>query len=373
MFAGAGASAPLGMKPTGPFMDILPQLLERSITNRIGVNATDVSQGFNVLFEHIRNYYEVETTDSELLLDYLDHMILTCDNLHLLPDLFKVLSETTGVAEYHQKWRDMFTRLRNDIQSVIVEHYSDVDGSEALELYKPLLDVLGSSQKVIPIFTTNYDWAFESLADSALDLVTLTDGFHATQRGLLWNRTNFDNFTSDYNKINLVLFKLHGSTNWYRDDANSDVISKIGMAATEIVSSRASLIYPTQVKADSTVIDPFKTAYEYMRESLSRAHLCVIIGFSFRDPAINESFRQALIENFSLKVLIVEPTVEFGDGQRPQLERIIGELLPPNTKWEEKIRFVKENFGPDGSAAREIRSTVSDLYNWTSHQPVAVI
>jgi hypothetical protein len=81
----------------------------------------------------------------------------------------------------------MLPDLLNDIRRLVVEHYSRVDGKRALEMYKPLLNELGSSRSVIPIFTTNYDWIFECLAEDAEAKFQLVDGFRAGPLGQRWD------------------------------------------------------------------------------------------------------------------------------------------------------------------------------------------
>ncbi|MFC1980613.1 hypothetical protein ACFLVS_07260, partial [Chloroflexota bacterium] len=76
----------------------------------------------------------------------------------------------------------------------------------------------------------------------------LFDGFKSVGGlGERWVRDAFDHFHFSLNKVNILLFKLHGSTSWYKDDSGN--IKKISEAAPQIGRSRVVLIYPTQVKA----------------------------------------------------------------------------------------------------------------------------
>ncbi len=161
-----------------------------------------------------------------------------------------------------------------------------------------------------------------------------------------------------------MLFKLHGSTLWYESPRGSGVIRKFNSPATALASSTAALIYPTQVKAEQVTKEPFATAYQYFRECLNNTGLCIVIGFSFRDPAINEVFRDALARNYSLRVAIVDP----GINESPGLSRdaVLGELNLEEDKWPRQVRFIKGAFGDAAGVYDELAATVEHLGDWDS-------
>ena len=75
-----------------------------------------------------------------------------------------------------------------------------------------LLSAIMRRQAVISIFTLNYDWTFEKLAIENRDDYRLADGFELL--GGQWNAERLAGFQAQASRINIGLFKLHGSTNW---------------------------------------------------------------------------------------------------------------------------------------------------------------
>lgn len=366
LFVGAGASAPLGLKPTAPFlellMDKLPVLVAQGV--RPDFKEEEYRDSFNNLFQLAAQHFNVTLPDSEIVLDYLDHISDVCNQLHSLPSLFRELAGTGAVTGLHDRWGKMFMKVRGCIQKVVVEHYSKVDGEAAFGIYNPLLQELCEQGQTLPIFTTNYDWVFENLAEVSNDRLRLEDGFKEYALGPRWERSVFKTFDSRPDRINLVLFKLHGSTSWYRDADTPHHVRKFPNPSPELAGSRAVLIYPTQVKDQATQDEPFRTGYEYLRETLMNTNLGVIIGFSFRDPAINDIFHLALAKNKKLKLAIVEPRTNEENGI--PFDEVLQRLGIEKQEQPVKIRVIKGRFGIDQFVYREIAKTVQQLDQWDS-------
>ena len=363
LFLGAGASAPLGCLPTGPFLDHLQTKLNELINAEQAKPLPSGWEGpLHALFQKAARHYQVSQPDSEAVLEYLDFLIETHRMLSLLPKEFSQVAGTGDATKFHREWVIAWSRLRDKIHRIIVEHYSRVDGSWALEIYKSLFNELGSNNATVPIFTTNYDWTFEHLADQAEARrhYTLVDGFKSSPTGHWWNREEFDNFSPDSDKLGLALFKLHGSTSWYRREDGAMSIEKV--LTHELPGANVVLIYPTQVKSDAIKVEPFRTSYDYLRQTLMRARLCIVIGFSFRDPAVNEAFRDGLGRNDNLKLAIVEPNMNISPGVK--FEELIGRLSVGKDDWESKIRVIKSKFGKDNFVNEELSVTVGQLYDW---------
>ena len=357
LFLGAGASAPLGLRPTVQFLELLQEQLP-DLTNQRSGNSPD-ALGFAALFRQAGEHYETDPPDVELVLDYIDTLSSACDRLHSLPDEFQQLAATAGVPNVHEQWASMLRAIRDDVRLVIVEHYSRVNGSEALVLYEPLLTALSRTTNVIPVFTTNYDWTFEHLIDEANGGFELVDGFRRDSFGEAWTRSAFDQLESIEEKVRLAVFKLHGSTLWHRDTDNT--IRKIPMTAPQLRESEAVLVFPTQSKTDAILQEPFKTAYEYFEESLRHCRLCIVIGFSFRDLAINEVVKRALINNSELKLAIVEPAM----NQKPGVSfaELLNKLGLDDARWHDRLRVVVDRFGGD-DVNQTLSETIDNLDNW---------
>lgn len=220
---------------------------------------------------------------------------------------------------------------------------------------------------MLPVFTTNYDWAFEYLAEASEAHLYLEDGFKRSPRGERWERNVFDKFHPRQRKINIVLFKLHGSTSWYRDAGPPHLIRKFPNPAPELAGSRAVLIYPTQVKAPATQEEPFQTAYDYLRETMTRTNLAVIIGFSFRDSAINDILHSALTKNRSLKLAIVEPNMN--EESRVAFSELVHKLGIEENESKRRLRVIKGEFGDEPFVCEEVVRTVKGLDQWDDLEP----
>ena len=366
LFVGAGASAPLGLKPTQPFLELLIQELPKLILKGFRIEMGEQNQtSLNQVFAQAAQHFEVDLPDSEVVLDYLNYLSKACDKLNSLPAIFMHLAKTGGNTGVHRQWGDMFSQLQAHIQKIIVEHYSTVDGKLASKIYKPLLNLLCRQGQALPIYTTNYDWAFEHLAEANEADLYIEDGFMKTPTGERWARQAFDTFHCRPQKINLVLFKLHGSTSWYKEEAPPHSIRKFPRAAPELAGSRAALIYPTQVKTQATQEEPFQTAYAYFRETMMHANLGIIIGFSFRDPAINETIRYALANNSNLKLAVIEPKINKRKGGA--LSQLV-DKLGIGQEWKRRMRVIKGKFGDESFVYKEVASTVQKLDQWDALQ-----
>ena len=367
LFVGAGASAPLEMLPTAPFLKLLETELLKSMVDseKLMPQTTSVNldNWIKDFFNQAGRYHESKTPDSEMVLDYLEHLTESCEELKSLPQLFAELAGYAGSPNLHGDWSAVFSRVKGYIQEIIVKHYSSVKGRKALDLYEPLLNLIGAETKAIPIFITNYDWAFERLAQEAKQEIHLVDGFETDSMGSYWERGVFDGFALPNAKtISLVLFKLHGSTSWFREQNNPDSIRK----SPNPVMESAVLIYPTtQIKQQTTIDEPFKTGYEYLQKCLNHAELCVVIGFSFRDEAIKQVFGGALETNHNLKLAIVDPTLHI---KEPRFEKLLGDLRLKSDDWGGKLHVIKAHFGHD-KAKSEIETRIRNRSEWDTLNP----
>ena len=360
LFLGAGASAPLGLHPTAQFLQLLierlPNLINEAKGNAPGPGA------FTALFAQAGATYGVAQPDVEIVLDYIDHLVQTFGRLKELPQEFSQLADTAGVPTLHQQWETMMLMLRTNIERVVVEHYSTVSGKAALQLYNSLLEAWASQQMIMPVFTTNYDWTFEHLIQEADGRFQLLDGFRTDSFGLRWARSVFDELALTEQRNVIVMFKLHGSTLWHRDANDSNLIRKSATASSQRGDAAPILIYPTQVKAEAVQTEPFRTAYEYFHECLRRCKLCIVIGFSFRDPSVNEVIAQALVANDDLKLAIVDPAINQPGGI--PFATLLSRLGLTQDTWHERIRAIVGKFGEDEYVNTSLIETVNNLKGW---------
>jgi hypothetical protein len=197
LFVGAGASVPLGKYTSQDF----PQAMLAHAT--LDPHAQHL---LRILIGSTPTQVDVETLVSDLVLG---------DNHQ---ELAKVYARVLSVGE-NRTFEDfcfVHAKLRDAVLSHVVEHYSDVDRDKAGYLYMWLFLWLKGYQEAwypIPVFTTNYDWAFERMAEWWRK-AQLVDGFRNTPAGLAWNPDVFHRLKGSHQKFQIVLFKLHGSTSW---------------------------------------------------------------------------------------------------------------------------------------------------------------
>lgn len=304
LFLGAGASVPLGKKTTVEFLEWLK-------SPQPGIDYGHLTS----ICTQIQASREAgEKLDVEVILDYLEELIRAgelfekCGDADILRRLEKDSYERTGVAQIHS-WGsisrlDENLQLCERIKDLVVEHYSDIDGDKAIELYSPLLTGLAEYHP-LPVFTTNYDVVIEKLHDSGL--VDLVDGF-ASEKYLKsrWSREPYD-FYNPSGRPEVILFKLHGSVDWVYTP--SEGIQRVDIPKRELGGARRVIAYPSQLKKDIHE-EPFRTNYDYLIACLLHAKACATIGFSFRDQEIVEEFRQAMELNDDLKLIIIDPMAE---------------------------------------------------------------
>lgn len=317
LFAGAGASVPLELYTAQQF--------PKSILNF--ANLDDSSKRILCALEEVdpSSCSNIETLISSLM------EIRSDSNL---TNRFLLESDSPGLSHIpRSEIMPALGKLTNSVLTHTVQHYSKVEPERSMYLYMWLMFLLKyypENWHPIPVFTTNYDWAFESMVETWRK-PRLIDGFKASPTGLLWNPDIFHRFKGSQRRYDIVLFKLHGSTSWFKLPSNE--IAKLAHAEKDPGHLSTTLIYPGFVKEEALVEEPFATAYKYLKACLSQgAELCLIIGFSFSDEPINMIFRRAVKSNPKLHLIIVDPN--------PDKQTIMSELSLEGSR----VTFVEQEF-----------------------------
>lgn len=190
--------------------------------------------------------------------------------------------------------------------------------------WKSLLGVIQTYGKT-HIFSTNYDLVMETFLRS--HGYRFSDGFDEG-----WNPSLFD-----AQAVQVALYKVHGSVNWYRAASGDyfrlpirnpppDIRSYSGDAAESL------MLYPAQKFAYA---GPFLDMMALLRERLTNSFAVIVIGYSFRDPPIAQLFSEALSNNPSLVVILVDPHArEVYELRLAQLGVELREVLPLNSPTE---------------------------------------
>jgi hypothetical protein len=292
LFLGAGASASLGLKLMGPFMDLLEKGMGRALLEFMGemFKVRGAYRDLEVLFETIEKY---ESTASWCAAQPAWKRVISTQQFG---DFLGDVKQVKALAA-----------------ELVVSHYSQVDANSVLRLYKDFLLLLleSNSPRHLPVFTTNYDTAIEDFVDAAGHEFQLIDGFSTGSRRV-WSPDILHGYQAepaDAHKYRILLFKLHGSSTW-RLNTRTGKYTKESTAepAADGSAHENALVWPGLTKTIKK--GPYEIHYAYLEESLRHARLCVVIGFSFRDDVIRNHFTHALAANQDLEIAVIDPKAE---------------------------------------------------------------
>ncbi len=158
----------------------------------------------------------------------------------------------------------------------------------------------------VQIFTTNYDTLFEQAANEAGFVII--DGFSFTQPQEFSGRwfdldivnrekTRLKQEESFISKV-FHLYKLHGSLTWKREN-NGKIIQ-------EKEPDNPLMIYPSSEKYESSYEQPYFEMMSRFQQALRKEEtLLIVIGFGFGDKHIRNVVLEAVNQNPSFQLLIV--------------------------------------------------------------------
>ena len=165
-----------------------------------------------------------------------------------------------------------------------------------------------SSLPRVEVYTLNYDTLFEQAANRAGMIVI--DGFSFSLPRTFSGR-NFDldivcrermRLKGEENFLPNVfhLIKLHGSVDWYRD---GDKVIQCEAGDEE----KRVMIYPSSEKYEESYEQPFFEAMSRFYAALRREEtLLIVIGFGFADRHISNAIVEAVRQNPSFHLMIVD-------------------------------------------------------------------
>jgi hypothetical protein len=251
---------------------------------------------------------ELLTTDNHRVLAFLrrhgDERILVLANLsRFVQPVGLDLREFQGLTPVEMLGRSELAPVtdaaRKDLSAIklnadrlLHRTCGDVSGTKVDALWRPILECVSSQQPVVPIFTLNYDWTFEKLAIENQQRYHLTDGFELL--GGNWDAERFAKMRPSRKKVNLALFKLHGSTCWLagmkstgsfetrtRDDFGDDYPTRpfdmvypghahemsLGKEYWDRASDPHGMQWPWLEQ------DPYKTIYAQLHQAAKRANI----------------------------------------------------------------------------------------------------
>lgn len=212
--------------------------------------------------------------------------------LHLYKSIISAIGETVRYGYS----KDGTTEKIGTAEKPIVEIEHHLRFVEAI--YSTRSNLLSRSK--LTFFTTNYDTLLEDAL--GLEKFTVVDGFSGGAVGY-WNPIyEFKDFNSMPNKC--LLYKLHGSIDWQRDEKKGLVRSRYGTKYLD--NTMDIMIYPQASKYVETQKDPFTYLFNGFRDALNSIEDNVLItcGYSFGDDHINAEIEAALSSRHNRTTII---------------------------------------------------------------------
>ena len=223
-------------------------------------------------------------------------------------DIESLLSHVLLVEKIDEAKATRLKPFREDLERIIREECRltlDVNAAP----HKTFLDKITArkaSEPRVQLFTTNYDTLFEQAAQEGGYAVI--DGFHSLFLGLSLDaifdydivqreRTRLKNEESFVSKV-FHLYKMHGSLTW----------EKTGQGIVQQVNSTESplIVYPASDKYESSYEQPYFEMMSRFQQALRRENtLLIVVGFGFRDKHIQNVILEAVNQNPSFQLVIV--------------------------------------------------------------------
>lgn len=184
---------------------------------------------------------------------------------------------------------------------------------EKADYYEKLADFQTQYQYPLRVFTLNYDLCVEEHCDPD----SLERGFE--DRTWDWRLFELED-------KNIYLYKLHGSTDWVRDEEGQLTYKN----SAHIDHDQVEMIFGTSYKLQ--YVYPFLFfAYELSKWTLSEANKLIIsVGYGFGDEHINGILGQALNSSTDKVLLSIAPVPEDKSGEElaQEIERTLGVRHP---------------------------------------------
>lgn len=337
LFLGAGASYPLGYPPTREFVTNFMADLKKNGKSNEAYFLDSILKRIN------------ENMDIEQVLELVEALENSFNSYPTEP-FFR--THTTVINIGGTNWE--LPTLRSNINSLIQEIEKEVFEvyrwkpavlNKAKELYEPFFNLVKnrlSNDKQLFIFTTNYDKVIEEVG-SALKEYEVVDGFTIVKNKHLWNPQ--EELNKESTSVSLIkLFKLHGSLSWRERTDNK--FERVGVEERTLGNQtykRNVLIYPTLTHKANHMVEYLSELYDLFRVSMERTHVCIVVGYSFRDENIN-NILSGFRNRKGTMLVAVSPSAE-KNLRKNLLKETITEEQEKEMKKSEQSDIIDKNKG----------------------------
>ena len=188
-------------------------------------------------------------------------------------------------------YQTLLVRLFNEIGSVL-----SIDAPSRFDYLLPLLTAVDP----ISIATLNYDRSVESVCEQQAIMCDVGVGG--------WNQHGELNWAPE--GVNLM--KLHGSIDWSFSDLGSypQVDNRVfhgpGQHPANNVAATPAIIFGQREKLRPT--GPFLQILVEFIHRLESASVLMVVGYSFRDPHVNEVIRRWMHRDSARQIIAIDPS-----------------------------------------------------------------
>ena len=238
--------------------------------------------------------------------------LLPCDNkLRKIAndkDIEAFLSHILLVEKISEEKASRLKPLREQLEKIIRDACQlELDSSNAP--HKTFLDKITArkaSEPRVQLFTTNYDTLFEQAAQeggyAVIDGFSFT--FPRTFSGRYFDydivqreRTRLKDEESFVSKV-FHLYKMHGSLTWEKTEQG--IVQQVNSTESPLI------VYPASDKYESSYEQPYFEMMSRFQQALRKENtLLIVLGFGFRDKHIQNVILEAVNQNPSFQLVIV--------------------------------------------------------------------
>ena len=223
-------------------------------------------------------------------------------------DIEAFLSHILLVEKISEEKASRLKPLREQLEKIIRDACQlELDSSNAP--HKTFLDKITArkaSEPRVQLFTTNYDTLFEQAAQeggyAVIDGFSFT--FPRTFSGRYFDydivqreRTRLKDEESFVSKV-FHLYKMHGSLTWEKTEQG--IVQQVNSTESPLI------VYPASDKYESSYEQPYFEMMSRFQQALRKENtLLIVLGFGFRDKHIQNVILEAVNQNPSFLLVIV--------------------------------------------------------------------
>ena len=200
----------------------------------------------------------------------------------------------------------------SQLEEFVYENYRWKPSSKdkVQKIFDVVFGFLEKNSDSITVFTTNYDRIIEEYC-RIRDQFQCIDGFKRKPPYSEISRWtgNFDLENDKDGPKNVYLYKLHGSLNW-KEHVEHGIVKTIEEAKSIDSNFNKNLVVmPTLSPKEDEESEPFTTIISKFENYMKTADAGIVIGFSFRDNQLNNTFMK-FVKNGKALIVISPSAME---------------------------------------------------------------